>query len=600
MPLRFLVLVARSDAGCTILTERLQHRLPLPHRIDASGMTVFTTSPDDVVTLSDQGGLLVGRVFARTRPYPVLTALSDTDSRMLRHGRGETLGSLVWGGYLAFLRTEDDRATVVFREPTAALPNVYVETRDAVVFASDVQLLMDAGLVSPHVDDAALARHLALSDLKSTRTCLAGVCELLAGFRMTVSEAEVATEPIWSPWTFANNDSPSDFSELSETLREIVSDTVAAWARPFRHILLGASGGLDSSIIAAILAALPTPLTCLNMTTDEGEGDERRYARLLAAHLSVDLREAHHVLADVDVSTSISSHLPRPASFAFGQSERRTKKALIDALGIDALFTGIGGDNVFCSLQSATPLVDYIRSHGLGRLSWAIVNDVCDLTGASVWQVLGAAWSRSRRPTAYPWSHNSQFLTPHAVAAGAFDLSHPWLVPPDGALPGKASHIAMLLRITGTIDGFPRDRFPVQINPLISQPIIEACLAIPSWQWIAGGRNRSVAREAFARSLPHALVARQSKGGPDSFAYEVMETNKRQVRELLLGGFLAERDLIDRQAVEEALREDRPVKPLEHIRLAILAEAEVWARHWSGARSQDGTDLLRLHAADWN
>ncbi len=269
-------------------------------------------------------------------------------------------------------------------------------------------------------------------------------------------------------------------------------------------------------------------------------------------------------------------------------------------MGIDALFTGIGGDNVFCSLQSATPLVDYVRSCGLGRSSWAIANDICNLTGAAVWQVLGAAWSRSKRPTAYPWSHNSQFLTPHALAAGAFDLSHPWLVTPDGALPGKASHIAMLLRITGTIDGFPRDCFPVQINPLISQPIIEACLAIPTWQWIAGGRNRSVAREAFARSLPHVLVTRQSKGGPDSFAYEVMETHKRQVRNLLLGGFLAERDLIDRRAIEDALREDRPVRPLEHIRLAILAEAEVWARHWRGARNQVETDLLKRHAADRN
>ncbi len=326
MTLRFLVLVARSDAGGTVLAERLQRRVPLPYRTDASGMTAFTPSPDDVVALADQGGLLVGTVFARTRPYPTITKLSDADSRMLRHDRGATLGSQVWGGYLAFLRAEDNRATVVIREPTAALPNVYVETPDAVVFASDVQLLVDAGLVSPHIDDAALARHLALSDLKSSRTCLAGVCELLAGFRLTVSDAESATAPVWSPWTFVSNDSASDFSELSETLRDIVSDSVAAWARPFRHILLGASGGLDSSIIAAILAALPTQLTCLNMTTDEGEGDERRYARLLAAHLSVDLREAHHVLADVDVSTSISSICRGRRPSPSGRANARPRK----------------------------------------------------------------------------------------------------------------------------------------------------------------------------------------------------------------------------------------------------------------------------------
>lgn len=590
MASRFLVIVARPGHAIADLADRVRPQLPLPHTIEAPGLIAFANAPDALLSLPNNSGLIAGSIFSRSPPYPSVTRFSDADAAAVRRSLGADLGFRIWGGYLAFVRAPDTESVAIVREPTAALPCVYLEIPEAVIFASDVGLLVGAGLVVPRIDMPALARHLALSDLKSSRTCLAGVRELLAGSRLTVSRNGVVTDQIWSPWDYVGTSVPSDVPQVSDALESIVADVVAAWARPFRNILLGASGGLDSSIIAAVLARQLTQAICLNMTTDEGEGDERRYARLLAEHLSLDLREAHHRLADVDVSATISGHLARPASFAFGQSERRTKATLVESCGIDALFTGIGGDNVFCSLQSATPLVDYIHAHGLDHRAWSVINDICDLTGASMWQVLQAAWARWQRPAAYPWSHNHQFLTPNALDLGNFDLGHPWLTPPAGALPGKASHVAMLLRITGTIDGFPRDSFPPQINPLVSQPIIEACLAIPTWQWIADGRNRSIARRAFTDWLPQALIARQSKGGPDSFAYEVMETHKATVRDLLLGGLLARHDLIDRPAIEEALRTDRPVKPLDHIRLAVLAEAETWTRHWSAIAPPHPTD----------
>ena len=580
---RFLTILARPGRNIERMVDDISDFTELSCYAALPGMALFTSAAGAAIALPDGGGWIVGTAFHRSRPYPRLISISERDGAIIQQSDGTALMGLIWGGYLGFIRADDGQSIIVIREPSAALPCVHIETPDAVIFASDIGLLTATGLYKPEVDWPALARHLALSDLKSTRTCLVGVSELLAGHRLTLTAFGTAIDPIWSPWEFVKEEASASLADLAAELRFIVSNCVAAWAQPYGHILLGASGGLDSSILAAILALGNSALTCLNMTTDEGEGDERRYARALANHLSLNLREAHHRLEDVDITRPISAHLPRPASYVFGQSEQKTKRWLIDSLGIDALFTGIGGDNVFCSMPSATPLVDYVRTFGLVPSAWRVLRDICDLTGASVWQVAAAAQKRAGQPTAYPWSLNRDFLTEHALAIGAYDLSHPWLVPPDGAAPGKAAHIAMLLRITGTIDGFPRDSFPPQINPLISQPIMEACLAIPTWQWVAGGQNRSVARRAFAGMLPPVLVNRQSKGGPNSFAYDVMETHKPAVRDLLEGGLLAQHDLIDTSALARALRDDAPFGQVEYIRLAILTEAEVWARHWSGA-----------------
>jgi asparagine synthase (glutamine-hydrolysing) len=153
-------------------------------------------------------------------------------------------------------------------------------------------------------------------------------------------------------------------------------------------------------------------------------------------------------------------------------------------------------------------------------------------------------------------------------------------MPPKGALPGKAAHIVKLVRIQGTIDGFSRHDTPAQINPLLSQPIVEACLKIPTWEWVRGGRDRSVARRAFARDLPTAVIQRRSKGGPDSFAFDIIDQNRRLLSERLVNGELRRFKLIDPVAIHAALDPDRPIDPMQYLRLSGLAEAEAWVRHW--------------------
>ncbi|MGK4422636.1 asparagine synthase-related protein, partial [Klebsiella pneumoniae] len=62
----------------------------------------------------------------------------------------------------------------------------------------------------------------------------------------------------------------------------------------------------------------------------------------------------------------------------------------------------------------------------------------------------------------------------------------------------------------------PQDLLPT-VSPLLSQPLVETCLGVPSWLWFEGGRNRVVARRAFAGDLPADVIWRRSKGTPDSF-----------------------------------------------------------------------------------
>jgi asparagine synthase (glutamine-hydrolysing) len=123
----------------------------------------------------------------------------------------------------------------------------------------------------------------------------------------------------------------------------------------------------------------------------------------------------------------------------------------------------------------------------------------------------------------------------------------------------------------------PQALFP-SISPLVSQPVVEACLRVPSWLWIAPGRNRAVVRHAFAAHLPQSVTERRSKGSPASFVATIFEQNRTQIRAMLLEGELARLGIIDKDAVAGAFGDAGPPRDFRFALLMGLVDAEAWAR----------------------
>jgi asparagine synthase (glutamine-hydrolysing) len=103
--------------------------------------------------------------------------------------------------------------------------------------------------------------------------------------------------------------------------------------------------------------------------------------------------------------------------------------------------------------QSAAALADRMLREGLGAGALRTFRDICAQTGAGPVRVLRAALRIARQPAAYRWKPRLAFLHPDLVEAARQDeLSHPWLDAPDRALPGKAAHVAGLLRVQLTLE----------------------------------------------------------------------------------------------------------------------------------------------------
>jgi asparagine synthase (glutamine-hydrolysing) len=574
---RYLILHSRDTSALETRTETIEDRLDVATLLEADCLRVFTTSDTPIVPFLDGNGLIIGHLFDRQRSNQRVTRLDGPEADAIIRSAGGHLLSHYWGGYVAVITHPTTGRITLLRDPSGAMPCLRSQPESFVIATSDIDMLADAGFPRPRVDRDYLPRLLFAPDLRTPRSGLTDAQDLLAGHSQVLNAPTSPAAQVWSPWDYATPNLSVTDADLATELETTIRGCVTAWAGAFEQIVLGLSGGLDSSVIAACLGSCDH-VTGLNLRTDDPSGDERLYARSVAAHLNLPLIEATHDVADVDVTRSSASHLPRPILYALSQSELATKRKLAKDLKVDAFFTGIGGDNVFCHMQSASPVVDRWRTPTERGHTGDTVNDLCRLTGVSWFDCVSAALKRNVAPSAYAWHGNPEFLTrPPSDEA----LRHPWLEVPKDALPGKAAHVAMLVRIQGTIDSFERKCMPVQINPLLSQPIMESCLKIPTWRWVAGGRNRAMTRLAFKNALPPEIINRRTKAGPDSFASDLLSTNRSKIEAHLLNGQLVEEGIIDLNGLKARFGDPKPFSPTEGMRFMALAEAEAWVRHWT-------------------
>ena len=588
---RYLMVVGEGAARLVDVLDLSLKQTGLRLAFSNRQILAFTNPACRCLAVADVGCVL-GTLFHGHVSTQPLRYLDTDDARLVASSSGQRLVNDYWGGYVAAIRGLDQ--VRILRDPSGTFPCYYVHFAGFLIFASDAELLSRAGAIK--VNFEAIGRQLCRAFVPAIETALSGICELLAGFAIRFPSQIKDHELCWSPWDHVAE--PAGRSEGNEMrLARTVRHCVEAWASGQGRILLSVSGGLDSSVLAACLAKSRSDTVCLTMFSDDPTGDERSFARALCAHLKIPLIERPYRLEDVDITEPLAVHLPRPRDRTQANAYERVHLQVANEIGADAFMTGNGGDSVFGYSQSAAPIADRYLSGGLTRDTFAALLDVCRQTGCSMSDAIARAWRLAHNPPDFMVNSNPLFLESEFVESiDAINL-HQWLAAPKGAFPGKAAHIASLLRVQPNIEASRGYHLPVH-SALMSQPIIEACLGIPTWEWRAGGRDRSLARRAFANDLPPTILDRRVKGSPSGFAARLLDHFRKPIRERLLGGRLAANAIIDRLLIENVLDSDRQVGHRERVRILELVNIEAWIEHWE-SQSQSVPVGFRWDAHDW-
>lgn len=532
--------------------------------LDVGGSRLFLSPTTEHFAIPGRG-VVIGRMFdhrgariARLEPPPARAA--DVTRR-------------AWGGYVLVL-AEGDRGLTVLRDPSGAVQCVHAIDAGGGFVTSDIGIAVACGLYRREVDWSALLATLAFPQLRGRRTCLARVEELLPGCRLTVDEAvEQACE--WSPWAFvAAPLRHGDPAEAQGCLREAVSTAVRAMCADERAFVLELSGGLDSSIVATSLGSHAGRAHFCTLRLPVSGTDESPYARAVADSLGRGLTCVDVGFEHATFDFPVESSAVVPGVGILQNAVNKTWEGVAADLGVSRFVTGGGGDTVFCYLRTAAPVVDAYRERGL-RAALSVAADLGELHGCSTWKVGRLALKKRRRRPDAGWRAERAFLAGERIPAQA--PSHPWLQSPAAPLHGDCERIRELVGNLVFRDLTPRGRGSRLHYPLLSQPVMEACLRVPTWMWVSRGRDRAVARDAFADRLPAAVLNRRGKGSYDTYMATVYARGRSGMREFLGDGVLRAHGLLDHAAVSAHL-DAEPTRDLSFLRVFELCAAENWAR----------------------
>jgi asparagine synthase (glutamine-hydrolysing) len=586
-----------SDAARQML-RRFQERGPrwqvaLQRQGFAALYTHAGPSADEPYLFHDERGVAFGRLFERSYsagevPARVTFDQTATDAAIASEGR--TLIEQYWGQYIAFGLDERNEAVWVVRDPTGGVPCLRLRTNGVDVY---FQRFEDCERLRPpllSINHRYICGRLAYDAVSRRESGLNEVSMVLPGERILHRRDQRETTFIWDPLQIAASELVDDPAEAIRQTRDTVRACVHAWASCFDGILLYLSGGLDSSIVLSCLADAPTgpEVLCLNDFSPGANSDERIYARHAAERARCKLIERPR---SAQIDLGLLRRLPRsayPAPACVDLETAAREAEFAEQNGLTAHFNGDGGDELFHRSSRLPPSIDYAYRHGLRPALLSLALNDATYLHTSFWHVLKIAreYGLRRRPwnAGELWHEGMRpLLSPHVAAEARRDpqFIHPQFRGSRHLPPCKLDQAYNLtLHAMRNHNPLTPTNYPVEISPLNSQPLIELSLRIPQYVLTLDGRDRSVARYAFANDIPPQISLRRTKGGVEEFLKDLLARNADTVRELLLDGFLVQQRYLDKDKLERVLAGGPTDISSYNSELMGYLDIEAWARNW--------------------
>lgn len=301
---------------------------------------------------------------------------TDSDTEVLAHGYHawgiEDLARRLDGMYAIAILDRNERALFLMRDRFGEKPLFIAQFDGGFAYASDMRILAALPEVGTELSMDGLNDYLALHYVPGRRTILANVSRVLPGeiVRIPLDTRVPSFSRYYRPPIGSQR--PISDDELAALIESAVRSRLIADV-PVGVFL---SGGLDSSIVAAIAAQRNNGIATFSMGFKSTEHDESEYAKLLASHIGSD--HHHFVFDEQNFSTllpQVASSLDEPIGdqallpiYWLCQEACRHVKVVLAGEGADEVFAGYG---YYSQFSPAPTIRDHVRTFFRGRLSTA-------------------------------------------------------------------------------------------------------------------------------------------------------------------------------------------------------------------------------------
>ncbi|MDE2402851.1 MAG: asparagine synthase (glutamine-hydrolyzing) [Burkholderiales bacterium] len=275
------------------------------------------------------------------------------------------------------------RRLILARDRTGIRPLFYNWTGPRLAFASEVKALLALPGMPRQLKPQALGEVFTYWAPLPGNTVFEGIQALPPGHLMVVDERGrqgVRIERYWD-WRFPAGglESRRSAPDLADELRALLIDAVRLQLRADVPVGAYLSGGLDSSIITALIKHYTdTPLRTFSLTFEDEEFDESAYQQEMATYLGTEHTTLHCKRSDIAAAfpraiwhaeSPIVRTAPAPLMLLAGRVREAGYKVVLTGEGADEVF---GGYDLFKEASvrrfMARAPTSRMRAHLLDRL----------------------------------------------------------------------------------------------------------------------------------------------------------------------------------------------------------------------------------------
>jgi asparagine synthase (glutamine-hydrolysing) len=238
---------------------------------------------------------------------------------------------------------------VMARDRMGVRPLYYSRRGGALYFASEVKALLTVPGIDAELDPFALDQIFTFWFPLAPRTPFKDIFELPPAHVLVAEGGNVTVRPYWQ-LAFGDTDTLAGRSEgqIAEELRALLTDATRIRLRSDVPVGAYLSGGLDSSIVAAVTKQIrPDMLRTFSVTFESAEFDESGFQRQMADALGTEHMSVRCSPADIgamfpDVIAATERPILRTAPAPLFRLSR-----LVREQGYKVVLTGEGADEVF-------------------------------------------------------------------------------------------------------------------------------------------------------------------------------------------------------------------------------------------------------------
>jgi asparagine synthase (glutamine-hydrolysing) len=517
---------------------------------------------------------------------------SRCDTEVLPHlyeDHGPALAERLRGMFAVAVWDSDRRRGVLIRDRLGIKPLYYAIVADRVVFGSELKCVLASGLVSGDLDPEAISAYLMLGYIPGAMTPLRDVRKLLPGERLVVEEGQARLERWWDYPVPDADPALMSASEWAEVVLDKLDESVKM--RLMSDVPLGAmlSGGLDSSLIVALMAKHMTEPLETFAVGFAGEDSELPDARRVASALGAEHHELEvHLQSDPEYLSRLIWHLDEPLAdlssigfLALCELAAQHVTVALSGQGADELFGGYRKHRVASLAETWGRMPGAIRGGAAGvmrqgpgragRLAAALQ------AGDPVTRLLASSGfvHADLRGDLF-----SGALAEHAGAAEAAVRGTMAGAPGTAPLEAALYMDARLGLVDDMLTYFDRASMACSLEvrvPFLDHELVELCARIPTQHKVHWLQGKHVLRLAAKGRVPDFVLAKKKKGFfNEKVGAWVGAAGGALVDRVLLSSDPAYAQIVDPSAVRRAVTEFRGGRAENAKLLLALVMLELW------------------------